>query len=87
MVTVSNVTTRTVKVPLRAIIAEIQPVTFEDMPEFPADDISEEINFNIAQENLTKDQYSEAKDVITSNREIFSMSETDIGHATYSYQT
>lgn len=30
MVTVSNVATRTVKVPARAIIAEIQPVTFED---------------------------------------------------------
>lgn len=80
MVTVSNVTTRTVTVPPRAIIAEIQPVTLEDMPELPADDISQELNFNIAQENLTKEQYLEAKDVITSNRDTFSMRETDIGH-------
>lgn len=52
------------------------------MPVLPADDISQELNFNIAQENLNKEQYLEAKDVITSNRNIFSMSETDFGHVT-----
>lgn len=47
--------TRTVKVPPRAIIAEIQPGIFEDMPELPADDTSQELNFNIPQENLTEE--------------------------------
>lgn len=74
--------TRTVKVPPRAIIAEIQPGTFEDMPELPADDTSQELNFNIAQENLTEEQFVKADFVIVSNRDIFSMSEADIGQVT-----
>lgn len=78
----SNVMTRTVKVPPRAIIAEIQPGTFEDMPELPADDTSQELNFNIAQENLTEEQFVKADYVIVSNRDIFSMSEADIGQVT-----
>lgn len=80
LVTVSNVTARTIKVPSRAIIVEIQPVSFEYMPELLAVDTSQELHFNIAQENLTKEQIVKAKDVITSNRDIFSMSETDTGH-------
>lgn len=78
----SNVMTRTVKVPPRAIIAEIQPGTFEYMPELPADDTSQELNFNIAQENLTEEQFVKADYVIVSNRDIFSMSEADIGQVT-----
>lgn len=78
----SNVMTRTVKVPPRAIIAEIQPGTFEDMPELPADDTSQELNFNIAQKNLTEEQFVKADYVIVSNRDIFSMSEADIGQVT-----
>lgn len=73
---------RTVKVPPRAIIAEIQPGIFEDMPELPADDTSQELNFNIAQENLTEEQFVKADYVIVSNRDIFSMSEADIGQVT-----
>lgn len=80
--TVSYVMTRTVKVPPRAIIAEIQPGTFEYMPELPADDTSQELNFNIAQENLTEEQFVKADYVIVSNRDIFSMSEADIGQVT-----
>lgn len=82
-VTVSNVTTRTVRVPPRAIIAEIQPVTVEDIPEFPAgDNMSQAVDFNIAQDNLTKEEFAMAKEVIERNRDIFSWGETDIGHVT-----
>lgn len=62
--------TRTVKVPPRTSTAEIQPVTFEDMSELAADDISQDLDFNIAQEDLTKEQFLNAKKFITSNRDI-----------------
>lgn len=72
-VTVSNVTTRTVKVPPRVIIAEIQPVTLEDIPEFPTgNNTFQAVDFNIAQDNLTKEEYAKAREVIARNRDIFS---------------
>ncbi|XP_065928537.1 uncharacterized protein [Magallana gigas] len=71
----------TVRVPPRAIIAEIQPVTVEDIPEFPAGyNTSQVVDFNIAQDNLTKEEFAKAKEVIARNKDIFSWGETYIGH-------
>lgn len=82
-VTVSNMTSRTVKVSPRAFIAEIQPVTLEDITEFPAgDNTSQAVDFNIAQDIPTKDEFATAREVIAINRDIFFWDETDICHVT-----
>lgn len=83
LVTVRNVTTRTVRVPPRARNAEIQPVTLEDIPEFPTGgNTSQAVDFNIAQDNLTKEEFAKAREVKARNRDIFSWGETDIGNVT-----
>ena len=83
LMTISNVTTRTVKVPPRSVIAEIQPVNLVDMPEFPRnDDVSQKQEFNITSGNLSSKEVALAKDIIARNKDLFSYSDSDIGHVT-----
>jgi hypothetical protein len=81
-VTVSNITTRTVKVSPRSFIAELQAVTVEDLPE-PTPVIQDtDSNFQISKANLSEEEFTKAKEMIAKNRDIVSCSDTDMGHVT-----
>lgn len=82
-VKISNVTTRTVKIPPKALLCEIQPVVIEEeipKPNFSnnSDDIMNLVK--ISTTNLTNYQQQQVYNMIQQNRDIFSISDTDIGH-------
>jgi hypothetical protein len=83
MVTISNVTTRTVKISPKAVIAELQPVTLEEVPGLPSSqDTAEPTSFNISEDTLTNEEFAKANEVISKNGDIFAWGDTDIGHVT-----
>ena len=53
------------------------------MPEVPGnDDVSQKQEFNIASGNFSSDEVALAKDIIARNENLFSYSDSDIGHVT-----
>jgi transposase InsO family protein len=84
---ISNVTTRTVVIPPKAMICEIQPVTIEhttakgetgddsNTPSF-LDDLDIDVS------SLDVDQHRRLTEIIIKFSDIFSQSDTDIGHTT-----
>ena len=81
-INISNITTRTVTFPPKSIIAELQPVSIQNQPtpenqEFTIpllDQVKIDVN------NLSSDELTRGKDFITSFSDIFSKSDTDVGH-------
>ena len=85
-INISNVTTRTVTVPPRALIAEIQPVVIQDPPN--PDDLNSDSTHlldqvKINKDNLTPEQLEEGKSLIMEYNDIFSKSDIDVGHTTF----
>lgn len=82
IVKLSNTTTRTLTIPSRGIICEIQPVTIERQPMM--DEKSEKFNlFNevdIMESDLTEEQLKRGKYVLQQFLEIFSKGDHDVGH-------
>ena len=83
-VQINNITTRTVTLEPRAILCEIQPVNIMDMPNqhdnMKTDSFIDDIK--ISTELLSKQQQKEAKHFLHQFKDIFSISDTDIGHTT-----
>lgn len=78
---ISNVTTRTVTVSPNAILCELQPVSVTDIdvPDTYEQDAWNESTFP---DTLTDDQLRKARDLLHQFRDVFSTSDTDIGHIT-----
>ena len=80
---IANVTSRTLVIPPKAIICEIQPVTIEDhkKEDYLAEDIEENIfdQISIDSTNLTNDQHQAIIDLIKRYEHIFSANDHDIG--------
>jgi hypothetical protein len=79
---VSNVTARTISIPPRAILCELQPVSVADVPEDvvvreQVDDILSQMD--ITSDNLSKEDLQKGIDLIKKFEDIFSRSETDLG--------
>jgi len=84
-INISNITTRTVTVPPRALLAEIQPVTILDPPERPDDEFTVPLldQVKIDTNNLTPEQITQGTSFITSYNDIFSKSDIDVGHTDF----
>ena len=81
LVNVSNLTTNTVNISPRAVIAELQPVTIDDSV---YEDIESGSRNNPLQDihigdGLTKDQDKQIRDLLNKHSDIFSTGDTDIG--------
>ena len=81
-VQVTNVSTRTVTVPSKAIICELQPVNIEDVSQVDNDDVAEDVleKVEISTDNLSAPELQQGKDFLSKYRDIFSSGEEDIGH-------
>jgi hypothetical protein len=80
MVTISNVT---VNISPKAVIAELQPVTLEEVPGLPSSkDTVEPTSFNISEDTLTNEEFAKANEIISKNGDTFARGDTDIGHVT-----
>ncbi|XP_061192183.1 uncharacterized protein LOC133200390 [Saccostrea echinata] len=86
-VNISNVTTRTVRIPPRGLLCELQPVMIEEVQASadaltevsPPDKIMDSLK--ISNKFLSHDQLQESYKVLKNNKDIFSTSESDIGHS------
>ena len=81
-VNISNLTTNTVNIAPRAIIAELQPVTvdddvFKEVEQEEDSNIWDSIHMG---EGLEEEEEEELKDLLRSYEDIFSKGDTDIGH-------
>ena len=78
---ITNVTTRTVTVPPRALLCEVQPVSIEDMSETFGTtkpfDVLEEVD--VDKSTLSEDQIADSYDLILRYEDIFSHDDNDIG--------
>ena len=80
-VRVSNITTRTICIPPKAIVCEIQPVTLENNPQPSSEEITNILDqMEITKSNLTEDQFQQGIQLITSFMDIFSKTDDDVGH-------
>ena len=80
-VNLTNLTTNTVNISPRAIIAELQPVTidqttYEETVEENATNFFDEIHIG---EGLAEDQETKLRDLLSQHADIFSTGDTDIG--------
>lgn len=81
-VNVSNLTTNTVAITPKAILAELQPVNvdeavFEKIQDSPKFDLFNEVTIETT---LTQDQDTQIRNLLLKHQDIFSKSDTDIGH-------
>ena len=79
---ISNVTTKTVVIPPRGILCEIQPVTIEHDTEMNQEESNIFDYINIDTSTVSEDQHSQLFEMIKKYEDIFSKSNTDIGHYT-----
>ena len=80
---VSNVTTQTLKVPPRATLCELQPVTLQNLPTGASLDKDSLLGqVDIDNERLTKEEVVKGLDVILKFSDIFSKGDEDLGHST-----
>ena len=81
-VNIDNITTRTVQIPPRALLCEIQPVSIEDLP--PSKDTQRTKNVldlvTIDHRHLTLNQLDISHSLLKKYDEVFSKCDTDIGH-------
>lgn len=85
-VNISNITTRTVKIPPpKALLCELHPVLIEDvLPQTTSTNSENQAAINlvkISSTNLTPHQQQYGYRILEQNKDIFSMSNTDIGHS------
>jgi hypothetical protein len=80
MVAISNVTTRTVKISPKAVIAELQFVTLKEFPGLSSQDTAEPTSFNIPEDTLTNEYFATANQIISKNGGIFAWGDTDNDH-------
>ena len=79
-VVLSNVTARTVSIPSRAIVCELQPVSIESTPtcmDSESEAWLEKITIN---SNLPTNLRNQCIDFLTNFQDVFSMGDNDIGH-------
>ena len=77
---ISNVTTRTITVSPNAILCELQPVSIADI-DMPADNDHDVLSdVSLPTESLTEEQLQEGQRLLSRFRDVFSTSDTDIGH-------
>lgn len=83
-VEISNITTRTVSVPEKAVICEIQPVTIaQNSNQTHQEEIMQHITkINIEQDNLSREEVQQGQNLIHEYSDIFSTGDADVGHAT-----
>ena len=84
-VSIDNLTTRTVQIPPKALLCELQPVSIEDTTEGntfttvpPRKELLDLVT--IDEEYLTPEELQISKDIKQQNEDVFSKSDTDIGH-------
>ena len=81
-VSIDNVTTRTVHIPPRALLCEIQPVSIEDIPQSKdatgTNSVLDLVTMDM--EHLTFDQLDIGRELLQRYEDVFSKSDTDIGH-------
>ena len=83
-INIENITTRTVQIQPRAIICEIQPVTIEDerLMSSNNDDVKEPLNLVKIGDDISDQQRQLCMSLLEKYRDVFSTSDTDIGHTT-----
>ena len=74
---ITNVTTRTITVPPKALLCEVQPVDIEELDAETRATFMDEIE--VDSKDLTSDELSRGLNIINKFKDIFSQSETDIG--------
>ena len=81
-VSIDNVTTRTVHIPPRALLCEIQPVSIEDIPQSRDATVTNSVLdlVTMDMEHLTFDQLDIGRELLQRYEDVFSKSDTDIGH-------
>ena len=80
-VRISNVTTRTITIPTKAVLCEIQPVTIEATPKSETTDAEELLKkVEITKSDLTDEELEIGKNLILSYQDIFSKGDDDVGH-------
>ena len=82
---ISNVTTRDVSIPTRALLCEIQTVDVEDRPEVRENtgtnsSVLDMLNFEDSW--LSSEELKQGKQVISEFVDSFSMDDLDVGHTT-----
>ena len=83
---ISNITTRTISIPPRALLCELQAVTVEKIPdtlmnsEIGSEVLLNKINFD--ESSVTSEGLERGKKVICQFHDIFSTDDNDIGHTT-----
>ena len=78
---ISNVTTRTITVSPNAILCELQPVSVVDI--YLPEDTSSDVLHNITlPTDLSDEQLGQGKRLLHQFRDVFSTSNTNIGHTT-----
>ncbi|XP_076101165.1 uncharacterized protein LOC143070948 [Mytilus galloprovincialis] len=77
---ISNVTTRTITVSPNAILCELQPVSIADIdtPDDTTYDVFNDVH--LPTDVLSEEQLEKGKQLLRQYRDVFSMSDTDIGH-------
>ncbi len=82
-VNVSNITTRTVVVPTKAILCELQPVTLQGpVHSTPVQTDAFVDDLDIERSGLSEEEIEHGMDLILRFRDIFSKHDEDLGHST-----
>jgi len=78
----SNVTTRTITIPPKAVICELQPVTIQPKPSQENQPVETSFldKVEINKSDLSDEELKRGKDLILDYSDIFSKSDTDVGH-------
>ena len=81
-VNVFNVTTRTISIPHKGNICELQPVTIQPTPHERNINADTSIldKVDITKSNLTEEELQRGKDLILAYTDIFSKGDHDVGH-------
>ena len=84
---ISNITTRTVIIQPRSVICEIQPVSEQEVKEEFRNPSSVDIlnKITIEEKDLSTKEIQQGKDLIADYSNLFSESDTDVGHAANVY--
>ena len=83
-VCIDNVTTRTVQIPPKALLCEIQPVSIEDPNVSTSQSTTQSKSLldlvTIDEDHLTSEELTISRAIIQEHQDVFSRSDTDIGH-------
>lgn len=79
-VKLSNVTTRTITVPPKQIICEVQPVIVENLQPWKSETTEFLDEVDITESDLTTEQLQSGKDLLLTYSDIFSKGDNDVGH-------